>query len=239
MCKLDPNIEQLYIKTIGEFVEQGRPFTGYDLTLRTREREKIRLRHEDHKAGIHEIQVLVDLVDFDTWNKELRDLNGNGLQAFLYYPDGYDISQYKPLTQVQFQPSTPSISSIPAVCATPANPVGVPLNDDDEDTDDSGGELPDGSFKLDYKNRLLVPSRFLKTIDANASDIIKIDCQVGKVVLTKADPHDPSLQFADTKIVEHGGHVRIYQKYLNASGLTGNKYQIKSDVLCCCVIINT
>ena len=110
MCQLDPTVEKMFATTIGEFVEQGRAFTGYDLTLRTREREKVKLRHADCRQGVHEMQLLIDLVEFDTWNKDLHDL-GNGLQAILYYPSGYDKSLYQPVSVVQFVPSTPPLVS--------------------------------------------------------------------------------------------------------------------------------
>jgi len=226
MCQLDSNIEKMFAATIGEFIEQGRAFTGYDLTLRTREREKVKLRHADCRQGVHEMQVLIDLVEFDTWNKDLHDL-GNGLQAILYYPNGFDKSQYQPVSMVQFQPSIPVT---PIVSTTPLVAVGSPLgsDDDDDDADDSGGELPDGTFKTDYRGRLLIPTRFLKSIGVVPKDEVVVDTYLDRVVLRAADNNSDS---SNTQIVERNGEVRLSKRTLHLSGLIGN-YTIENDNNC-------
>ncbi len=218
MCQLDSATEQMFVKTIGEFIEDGRAFTGYDLTIRTREREKVRLRHSDVKGGIHELQTLKDLVDFDDWNKELSDL-GNGLQAFLYFKDGYDKSQYQPFGS---QNSTP---------------LGISLNksgdEDEDDQDDSGGQLSDGSFKTDYRNRLLIPTRFMKAAGLDPKTTVNMygGSAVGRpnsLILSQTLPQNAHI--AHSQIVERDGDVRVSIKTLSVvGGMSGNTFNIEND----------
>jgi hypothetical protein len=221
MCQLDNQTEQMFVKTIGEFIEEGRAFTGYDLTLRTREREKVRLRHSDVKAGIHELQTLKDLVDFDVWNKELCDL-GNGLQAFLYFKDGYDKAQYQPFSS---QNSTPSsfIAPSPGIALIP-NTTG---DEDDDDQDDSGGETEDG-YKLDYRNRLLVPTKFLRDANLKPGSEAYIYKDGNALYVGPSQPLTTNFQ---TRTVERNGDLRISLKLLNEiGGFVGHYFNIENAV---------
>ncbi len=216
MCQLDSQTEQMFVKTIGEFLEEGRAFTGYDLTLRTREREKIRLRHSDVKAGIHELQTLKDLVDFDDWNKELCDL-GNGLQAFLYFKDGYDKSQYQPFSSQNSVVVNPGFSLIP-------NNTG---DEDDDDQDDSGGETEDG-HKLDYRNRLLVPTKFLRDANLKPGNEAYIYKDGNALYIGPSQPLTTNFQ---TRTVERNGDLRISLKVLNeVGGFIGQYFNIENAV---------
>lgn len=234
MCQLDPNVEPLFVKTINEFVEQGRAFTGYDLTLRTREREGIRIRHQDCRQGIHEMQTIIDLVEFDDWHKELHDL-GNGQQALLYYPNGYDTSTYQPVTTQAFQPSISSVvsPSVSTASVSFGSPLGGDDDDDDyDDADDAGGEQSDGSFRTDYRGRLLVPTRFLKEAGVEAKDSVTVLMNSDHIVLAKTTSLVVSgtgtNTVAGTQVVERNGDLRLSKKTLTAAGLVGNSHKIEN-----------
>ena len=45
MCNVPADQMAMLEKTVREFLDQGRMFTGYDVTIETRDREKVRMRH--------------------------------------------------------------------------------------------------------------------------------------------------------------------------------------------------
>ena len=100
---LNPNqLEQLE-ETVAQFLAEGKAFTGYDVTLETRRREQIMLRHRDARAEIHEIESLSDAVDFGyeadsgetvEWSKTTLNEPNSGQQVFVYHPSNVDANGY-------------------------------------------------------------------------------------------------------------------------------------------------
>ena len=64
MCQVDQQTMDHLIKTVEQFISDKRAFTGYDITIETRQRENIKLRHKDCRGAVHEIQPLIDEVEF-------------------------------------------------------------------------------------------------------------------------------------------------------------------------------
>ena len=220
MCKLDPNIESLFVATIDEFVAQNRAFTGYDLTLRTREREKIKLRHADVRQGIHEMDNLRDLVDFGDWSKELTNI-GVG-EAFLYAPVGFNRDDYKPYLK------STTITQVIPVTQSPIQSI-TSNEDDSEDADDVGGEK-DGLYKTDYRGRLLIPTNYLRSISLNHGDLAytRVEEVNGKLVLF-ISKDQPSGEFS-SQYVERDGEIRVSNKTLSKLGSSlGDYFKIEQQ----------
>ena len=64
LAQINHSIVLMLTDTIKKCLEEARPFSAYNITLITREREKIRLRHEEIQGVVHEIDLISDTLDF-------------------------------------------------------------------------------------------------------------------------------------------------------------------------------
>ncbi len=218
MCNLGLTVETALTKTIQQFLEEGRMFTGYDVTIETRTREKIKLHHNEVKAEIHNLVVLTDAVEFGfsannqtvKWLKTQQSMP-NGQWAFVYSPENLDPSGYlpqqpKPMGALQ---SAPLVS--PSI--TMANDGGM----------DSGGQQADGTFATDHRNRLLIPTKFLQQIGVKAGDMVDVivDQQKSAIYLVV----DPIITQGSTifkkglQKVERDGDLRLSGSTLKCANL--------------------
>lgn len=55
-------IGQMLNDTVEQFVDEGQAFSGYDITVTTREREGIKLFHRDVRDDIHQLQAIADCI---------------------------------------------------------------------------------------------------------------------------------------------------------------------------------
>src|SRR3954471_15862746 len=103
MCNLPSSTVEQLEETVKQFLKEGRMFTAYDVTVETRQRQKIGLRHQDVAGACHEFDSLRDAVDFGVdhngqavkWQRSQRTLpNGNGW-AWVYHPAHVDVSTYQ------------------------------------------------------------------------------------------------------------------------------------------------
>lgn len=92
MC--DDKTKEMLDQTVQAFIAEGKAFTGYDVTLATRDREKIMLRHRDVRGDIHSLPSLVDEVELGDYSHSDIDAPGGGV-VILYHPCDYDITEYK------------------------------------------------------------------------------------------------------------------------------------------------
>lgn len=241
MCQpLSPEQEAMFDKTVDQFVEQGRPFTGFDLTLATRKRENIRLRHRDVREGIHEMTKLRDLVDFDDWNVSLEsigDKDGQTIQARIYYPDGYDLSQYEPVgMNPASQPISQPVSQPVSVSTSPATPtLGTPLGSDDDDEDDDlqaaddvGSQNADGTFGTNFKGGLFVRTAFLREAGLSAGDDCHMIIAQGSITLSKTTVGHHSYISMGQKKVERNGDIRLAKRTLLEAGMNGSTFKIEN-----------
>ena len=86
MCSYDN--EQILRGVIEEKVSQEKAFTAFDITMQAK-KKGMSESHRFCKNTTH--RILAD--DYPEYNKTLIDIPGAS-QAFLYYPDGYDIDEY-------------------------------------------------------------------------------------------------------------------------------------------------
>lgn len=192
--------------TVCDFLSKGRMFTGYDVTLETRNRENIHLRHEDVRNEIHQIQELIDAVEFGydlnsqtiAWKKTQVTMP-NGKWAFVYHPSDIDPSGYFAITS---------------------------------DPSDSGGEDSDGTFQTDYRNRLMIKTRFIRSLELSAGDFVTIVTDSNNKTITLIADIGSAPQIGNgilngTQRVERNGDIRLSGSTLRCAGLTGSKFKVE------------
>lgn len=225
MCNVAADTMNKLEKTVRQFLEEGRLFTGYDVTIETRTRERIKLRHEDCRGAIHEMQFLTDAVEFGfdlngqtvRWAKTQAPV-GHGQWAFVYHPANVDPSGYTPRQVSAPNPVASSASAAPA----PTIPDGQT---------DSGGQNTDGTFSTDYRNRLFIQTRFLRDLGLKAGDDVHIvpDGNSKKLTLV-ADPapfQNTGLRLGSQR-VERNGDLRLSSATLGCASLTTSKFKIET-----------
>lgn len=213
--------------TIKQFTDEGRMFTGYDVTLETRDRENIKLRHSDVREEIHDLSVLRDETEFGDYTRTERDMPGGGW-AWVYHRKGDDPSNYVPRQSSQ-KPKLPGdtggqvTSVLTHMAAKDAAAV------DDGTQNDSGGLQSDGKYATDYRNRLMVTKTFLSKAGLNAGDTCYVynDEANSTLVLKKSTTPDDGHSLVGSYLVERNGDIRLSGKTLSKLG-TGNKFVIEN-----------
>jgi len=194
MCDLPVSILNKLTKTIEQFLEEGKTFSGYDVTIATREREKISLRHEDIRSGIHEIDLLKDAVSFgfdqsngNTIRYRKSQINMPDGPAFVYHPDGIDPKSYQPRQKIKKYVS--SIKSMPK-----QQTIGV--------------------YNTDSRNRLLVPTKFLRGAGFFPGDEVAIlnDSGTKSIIITGKNGNHNAI--ITKQQVEKDGDIRLSSKTL-------------------------
>lgn len=193
---------------VQEWIAQGRAFTAYEVSREAQSRG-IRERHANLRNHVHGCSVLQDAVNFGDYQRDNVPV-GSGLNAILFHPDNYDISQYQPLDR---NDGTTATATAPAVTTTPTTAPTVSVFDVDE-------------FELDFRNRLLVRKGFVTGIGANPGDLVGVFVENNMAVIRKHDPLGGSLPTAQMR-VERDGEVRVSKSSLEAAGLTGDKFSIE------------
>ncbi len=228
-----PQLLDQLTQTVQECFESNRPFSAYNITIMTRDREKIRLRHQDIIGEIHKIDVVEDVLDYGFTNSdgntyswarsEFNNWNGPAFQV--YHPVGYDVNNFVP-EGVQPASSTEVQASI-----RPVGLIGLVTPQADGTQPDAGGAQNDGTFKTDYRNRLLVPTKFLKEAGIQAGDVVNVlaDNIAHTVVLYKESNiiKDASLRVT-VQLVEKNGDIRISSTTLKSAELNDNKFVIET-----------
>ena len=232
MCQLDPAIEPKIEQTIKQFLDEGRMFTGYDVTLETRTRENVQMRHKDVRGGIHEIQCLVDAIEWGhedgqgndvRWKKSQISMPG-GQWAFVYHSETADPNQYQPQGQSAAQ-ATQQIKLAQQQAVATQTPVMTATQGKSDSTSDSGGQNDDGSFSTDYRNRLFIRTGFLKDLGLVKDDTVHVitDTDNHRVLLATDYTTDMdtvlSGSSSHTQQVERNGDIRLSSKTLRTAGL--------------------
>ncbi len=234
MCSVPQDIMDKLETTVRQFLDEGRMFTGYDVTIETRTRENMHLRHQDVRDGIHEIPALVDAMDYGwdepsgqtrKWQKSQQNMPGGGW-AFIYHPTNLDPKHYQP-RQTTPQKTSPTVGQVKGHApSVPSLSIAS-----DGATTDSGGEQDDGSFATDYRNRLMVPTKFLKEAGITSGDTVYIAPDATNNMILIAKDQD-ALQNDGLKVttqkVERNGDLRLSSKTLKAADLQDSKFVIET-----------
>lgn len=224
-----PNIESKLEETALKFLEQGMAFTAYDVTVETREREKIKLRHSSVQGAIHGFTSLMDALDFG-----FTDANGNAVEwrrtqvpmpngqpAFVYHPESYDPFQYQPRGS-----SAPAVQVADPVADPSTQPFAPKITD---------GRDKNGVFEVDYRNRLFIRTNFLQTIGLTKSDDVYVLIDKDKNDIYLSGDASLASEYKDGKcsvasqMVERYGDMRLSGRTLTSAGMTGNKFSIKNS----------
>jgi len=232
MCQLDPTTEQQLEATVKQFLDEGRMFTGYDVTIETRQRENVQMRHKDVRGGIHEIQCLRDAIDWGhtdpngndmKWQQTQMNMPGGGW-AFVYHPETADPNQYQARggsATPQSRPQ-PSHSGQPVAAVAAAAAPAAPSNNGN----DSGGQNTDGTFSTDYRNRLMVRTEFVKELGLVHNDPVQVimDTANNRILLTQEEKYDEVVDTlggpsGQTQQIERNGDMRLYSRTLRTAGL--------------------
>lgn len=230
MCQLDPAIEPKIEQTIKQFLDEGRMFTGYDVTLETRTRENVQMRHKDVRGGIHEIQCLVDAIEWGhedgqgndvKWKKSQISMP-SGQWAFVYHAETADPNQYQAQGQT-FQQVSQQVSQAQSQAVATQTPVVTAVRGQSNGNSDSGGQNSDGTFSTDYRNRLFIRTGFLKDLGLEKDNTVYvvIDSDNNRILLTKDYPKsfdDPNYS-VNNQQVERNGDLRLSSKTLRTAGL--------------------
>lgn len=216
MCS--PSNQQLIDTIVSDWVGETRPFTAFEVSLEAKKRGADE-RHRDMKGYIH--QSLQREVDFGNYVRTLVPVGneqGQQLEAYLYHPDGYDVSLYQPLNRNYRTPQQVG-SSIPALThQTSATSVA-----DDEEDDLS----VDNTYELGVNDTLLVRKQYLESIGLEPGDTIYVySDNLGELALSK---NDPSLPTSRQQIVHTRGYVRLSKQRLQEFGLYGQKFEVAQD----------
>ena len=126
--------ETILRDVIADKIVKNEAFTAFDITMQAKKRG-LAIKHRDCKNTIH--QIVWD--EYPFYQRTLIDVPGAPVQPFLYYPQGYDISEYLPMDRDElFEPVVLDIP-VPAVKPDDYNDVVVSgevedwYNDEDED----------------------------------------------------------------------------------------------------------
>ena len=233
MCNVAADVMVKLEQTVRQFLDEGRMFTGYDVTLETRDREKLNLKHRDCRGATHDMQFLNDAVEFGydvngqtvKWGKTQVDMGNGGAWAFVYHPANLDPKGYTP-RQTSAPTHSPNVGQTSPVAAVAA---AVAVADD---ATDSGGENADGTFNTDYRNRLMVKTRFARAIGLKSGDDVVVVTDANKNTITLLADMASAPQIGtgigvSTQRVERNGDFRLSSATLRSAGLTGSKFKIE------------
>jgi hypothetical protein len=225
MCSVDN--QNLINAVLDDFIGKGQAFTAFEVSIEAKKRGATE-RHRDMRDFIHQCQCLNDELQFGGYEKTLVPVGG-GNKAFLYHHNTFDPSGYVPLDTSNNAPSVftgitnqggvsnPGISPQDAINAS--QNINKLLDPSTQQTNSDIG------YKVDYRNRLLVPTNFLRSVPAISGqrvNVVKLGQGGLKLVgeTVQIDSNDTATQ----QVVERNGDIRLSLTTLLASGL-----QIASD----------
>jgi bifunctional DNA-binding transcriptional regulator/antitoxin component of YhaV-PrlF toxin-antitoxin module len=221
--------------TVKQFLDQGRMFSGYDVTIETRNREKLKLRHQEVRGDIHGIDILRDAIEYGydnsagqtvRWKQTQVPMPPHNQWAFVYHPENIDPSGYTPRQSA----GSPSATSLPAISA-PQSMVANVISLGDGTTTDSGGQQADGSYAPDYRNRLFIPAHVMREAGLKPGDEVCAFADTGSnsLLVMKEDPAiNASTVKITTQVVDRCGDLRISSRTLTTASVTGSRYLIEA-----------
>ena len=205
---------QTLTNTITDFVNEGRMFTAFEVSLVAKKRG-VRYRHRHLRDTVHEL--VIDLGNAAGYTRTLRNV-GAPEPAWVYHLREDDPLDYVPLPR-RDAPSG-SMSDIPLVVSVGAS---KPMQLRPRTTPPAW--VPPGGHVTDQRGRLCIPVAHLAQIGANPGQIVNVACNPSsrKVYVTRPnrhDTHDPDTTYT----VEPDGNVRLTQLTLERAGIDGMAY---------------
>jgi len=215
---------EVITEIINEWITQGRAFTAYEVSKEAQKRG-VKSRHNNLRDAIHEHESLADAIGSGDWLRTMVPV-GAGRHAFLYHLQSYDPTNYQPLGSLGTGHGVTSGVSI----ATPLPTVSIPLQGVlVGSTAGAFVKLVDNSYHLDDRNRLLIPTRFIRDAGCEPGDKVHVIIGDKYVFVTKNAPATPNAnETVQQQIVEGNGDLRLSLGTLLTSGLTTTSFQIEN-----------
>lgn len=210
MC--DTQNQKLIDQVIADFMAQGRAFTAFEVSLEAKKMGATE-RHRDMKGYIHSCPALNDEVQMGDYMRTLVPVGyegGTPLEAYLYHPSSYDPSSYKPLSRGNSPAPVIDVQSRPAA---PQQALPAPAQDDNDPA-----LAGDTEFRLDYRNRLLIPTNFIRDLGLSSGEVVHIvtDEENKCLLLQKGAPAQGGSR---TQMIERNGDLRLSQLTLAGAGI--------------------
>ena len=193
------------------FLGQKRAFTAFEVSLEAKQRGATE-RHRDMKDYIHTCQIMKDETEFGDYEKTLISV-GQGRQAYLYHLSSYDINQYVPL-HMGGATSTPSTSTTQTVSTTTPT----------QSSSTNNGFWVDHVHTVDHRNRLMVPTRYMRDAGFDAGDHVNVVRSNGSLFVTSATTAVKTGDTVSSQIVERNGDIRVALSNLVQAGLQNGSF---------------
>lgn len=238
MSQLTPEMLEMLEDTTERFIREGRAFTAYNVTLACRQDNGIELRHKwvqeaasstpDGQNPIHHFPMLREAHEYGDYQQtRIEHPNKAGVWAWLYHPSCFDPATFQWEDAQKADP--PEVRDDNAQAAYDSQ---VAADTAVAAADTSSQPSDDGSFGTDYRNRLFVPTPFLRDAGLSKYDTcyVVIDSANKQIMLaTETDALNTGGCTVATQTVERNGDIRLSSKTLNMAGFDENgKFQIEN-----------
>lgn len=219
---LDQDVLQKLEDTVQEFIQDGRAFTAYNVTLACRQKHSLHLRHQAVQAAgnpIHTFPAIDEARDFGDYQQTRIDHpSGDGRWAWLYHPSSFDPSTFRWEDAQQAQADPPKVRTDAA-----QQKVDQQAADDDAAAAQTpGGVQADGTHSGDYRGRLFIPTSYCRDAQFTPYDTahVAVNTNTNEIMMAKTDGDFPDgYEVNTTRVIERNGDVRLTKSVLQAAGL--------------------
>jgi hypothetical protein len=231
MCNINYDTQQLIEEVIRDWTLQGRAFTTYEASkevqARLREHQLPFVRHQDMRAFYeNDSEELREALSSRNYTRTLQVMgseNGQSLQANVYHPAGYDVSQYQPLARKGSVGSmSPQVPSSNLVGTPPANSISYGVTPTSVATP-SVPKDPDVA-EVNKSGELWVGIKYVEDAGLHPGDAVDITVHNGTVIM--APLLSATLSPVTKRTVERLGNLRLSPRDRRMLGLSGNRFKI-------------
>jgi hypothetical protein len=218
--------------TLAECIGDGRAFTAYNITLRCRQVNGIKLRHQDVQAAgnpVHTFPALDEAREFGDYEQTpINHPKGDGTWAWLYHPSSFDPSTFQWEDAQAAQADPPKVRTDDAQAQLDQRQA----DDDDGMATQPGGQQDDGTHAGDYRGRLFIPTSFCRDAQFSPYDTahVAVNTDTNEIMLAKTDGDFPDgYEVNTTRVIERNGDVRLTKSVLQAAGLNPDSQKFNLD----------
>jgi len=156
----NPIAEQMIEDLTFEKISQGAMFTAFDITLFAKQEKGMTERHRNIKHVVHDMFVSGQMTGYD---RSLINIPGATDRAFLYHPDGADISQYNAKDRSKFPDgggsNNATANGMTVVTGSTSTPAATPAN----------GQA------VDRRGRLCISNKLTRSLGWHSTDLVWIN----------------------------------------------------------------
>lgn len=157
----NPIAEQIIEDLTLEKVNAGKMFTAFDITLFAKKEKGMTERHNNIKHVVHDLFVSGQMPGYA---RTLINISGAPTQAFLYHPQGADVSQYNPKDRSTFPNASGSANATAngMTATSTTTPATTPT------TSSKKGQT------VDRRGRLCVSNKLIRQLAWKGSVFVKV-----------------------------------------------------------------